>query len=281
MMASTGTRSLEGKLTRRDEEILEDLERFRLLTTRQLQRLHFPAAPLGPHQTVSGATRGTTRVLGRLETHGAIARLHRRIGGVKHGSAVTIWQLAAAGDRHLRARRGEPVRRRYDEPGLAFTEHTLAIADVAVSLIEQANAGRFELLELELEPANWRSFAGTGATVLTLKPDLLVVTADATTETHSFVEIDRATEHLPAVLRKCTTYQRHYRTGIEQQKRDLYPAVVWIVPGPERARKIRAAINDDRELEDALFTIITSEQALAALAPYGPPPSLTPKGGTP
>ncbi|MCC4267327.1 replication-relaxation family protein [Microbacterium schleiferi] len=268
-------------MTRRDEEILEDLERFRLLTTRQLQRLHFPAAPLGTHRTVSGATRGTTRVLRRLETRGAIARLQRRIGGIKHGSAVTIWQLAAAGDRHLRAQRGEPIRRRYDEPGRAFTEHTLAIADVAVSLIEQGNADRFELLELELEPASWRSFTGAGATVITLKPDLVVVTADATTETHSFVEVDRATEHLPAVLRKCATYQRHYRTGIEQQQRDLYPAVVWIVPSPDRARKIRAAIDEDRELDGSLFTVITSEQALATLAPYGPHPSLTPKGGTP
>ncbi|HBS75422.1 MAG TPA: hypothetical protein DEB55_13695 [Microbacterium sp.] len=270
---------LEEHLTERDVRILEDLERFRLLTTRQLQRLHFPAAPLGPHVTVSGATRGTTRVLNRLEARGAITRLARRIGGIKHGSAVTIWQLGPAGDRYLRARRGEPRRRRYDEPGLTFVAHTLAVADIAVSLLEQAHAHRFELLELELEPASWRSFNGSGAAVITLKPDLLVVTADASTETHSFIEVDRATEHLPAVLRKCQTYQRHQRTGIEQQARELYPAVVWIVPTIDRAQKIREAIAADRGLEPGMFTIITGEQTLATLAPYGPSSSFTPKGG--
>ncbi|MEV8359200.1 replication-relaxation family protein [Microbacterium sp. NPDC076895] len=270
---------LEEHLTERDVRILEDLERFRLLTTRQLQRLHFPAAPLGPHVTVSGATRGTTRVLNRLEARGAIARLARRIGGIKHGSAVTIWQLGPAGERYLRARRGEPRRRRYDEPGLTFVAHTLAVADIAVSLLEQAHAHRFELLELELEPASWRSFNGSGASVITLKPDLLVVTADAATETHSFIEVDRATEHLPAVLRKCYTYQRHQRTGIEQQTRKLYPAIVWIVPGIDRAQKIREAIAADRGLAPGLFTIITGEQTLATLAPYGPSSPFTPKGG--
>lgn len=278
-MAAVHYPDLDGHLTERDIQVLEDLERFRLLTTRQLQRLHFPAQPLGPHITTSGATRGTTRVLNRLETRGAITRLARRIGGIKHGSAVTIWQLGPAGDRYLRDRRGDPRRRRFDEPGLTFVEHTLAVADIAVSLIEQANANRFELLELELEPASWRSFTGSGASVVTLKPDLLAVTADATTETHSFIEVDRATEHLPAVLRKCHTYQRHQRTGIEQQARDLYPAVVWIVPGIDRAQKLRDAIASDRSLDPDLFTIITGEQALATLAPYGPPSSFTPKGG--
>ncbi|WP_232331492.1 replication-relaxation family protein [Agromyces laixinhei] len=278
-MAAVRHLDLEEHLTERDVRVLEDLERFRLLTTRQLQRLHFPAEPLGPHVTVSGATRGTTRVLNRLETRGAITRLARRIGGIKHGSAVTIWQLGPAGDRYLRARRGEPRRRRYDEPGLTFVAHTLAVADIAVSLLEQAHADRFELLELELEPASWRSFNGSGASVITLKPDLLVVTADARTETHSFIEVDRATEHLPAVLRKCQTYQRHQRTGIEQQTRDLYPAVVWIVPGIDRAQKIREAIAADRGLDPGLLTIITGEQTLATLAPYGPPSPFTPKGG--
>ncbi len=260
---------LDGHLTDRDVRILEDLERFRLLTTRHLQRLHFPAAPLGTHLTISSATRGTTRVLGRLEQRGAITRLDRRIGGIKHGSALTIWQLGPAGDRYLRARRGDPIRRRYDEPGLVFVEHQLAVADLAVSVIEQAGAGRFDLLELELEPACWRSFAGTANTGVTLKPDLLIVTADSATETHSFVEVDRGTEHLPAVLRKCRTYQRYADTGTEQATRGLFPAVIWIVPDAVRAGKIRAAITADRALQTGLFWIVIPEQALHHLAPYG------------
>ncbi|PPG15131.1 hypothetical protein C5D36_10250 [Rathayibacter sp. AY1C6] len=98
-----GAVQLESHLTDRDVRVLEDLERFRLLTTRQLQRLHFPAKPLGPHTSTSAATRGTTRVLTRLEALGAITRLARRIGGIKHGSALTIWQLGPHGGRFLRS----------------------------------------------------------------------------------------------------------------------------------------------------------------------------------
>lgn len=268
-MKPTSVSTLDGHLSDRDIRVLEDLERFRLLTTRQLQRLHFPAAPLGQHATTSSATRGTTRVLGRLEQLGAITRLDRRVGGIKHGSALTIWQLGSAGDRYLRARRGDPIRRRYDEPGLTFVEHQLAVADVAVSVIEQTTAGRFDLLELDLEPACWRIFTGTANTVVTLKPDLLVVTANTTTETHSFVEVDRGTEHLPAVLRKCRIYQRYADTGTEQASRGLFPAVVWIVPDAVRAAKIRAAIAADKAMRADLFWTVTPEQALHHLAPYG------------
>src|SRR5690606_18777712 len=115
------------------------------------------------HATVSSATRGTTRILNRLEQLGVIARLERRIGGIKHGSALIVWQLGAAGDRFLRIRRGEVGRRRYEEPGRTFMAHMLAIADTAVTLIEQANARHFELLEMELEPTCWRSFTSGSA----------------------------------------------------------------------------------------------------------------------
>lgn len=270
MKPQAGTRSLEGHLTERDGRILEDLERFRLLTTRQLQRLHFPARPLGTHTTASSATRGMTRVLTRLEALGAITRLARRIGGIKHGSAVTIWQLGAAGDRYLRTLRGDHSRKRYEEPGLAFTAHMLAVADLAVTLIEQANAGHYELLELEGEPTCWRTFAGSGATVITLKPDILAVTADSTTETHSFIEVDLGTEHIPAVLRKCRTYQRYHATGSEQANRGLFPAVLWIVPDAKRAEKLRVAIAAERDLDDSLFWVVTPDAALRQLAPYGP-----------
>lgn len=274
--------ALEARLTDRDVRLLEDLERFRFLTTRHIQRLHLPATPLGSHATVSSATRGTTRILGRLEELGVVTRLARRIGGIKHGSALIVWQLGAAGDRYLRARRGDPKRRRYEEPGRTFLTHTLAVVDAAVTLIEQANAGRFELLELELEPACWRTFSSATSTApMTLKPDLLVVTADTHTETHSFVEIDLGTEHLPAILRKCQTYQRYCRTGTEQQSRGLFPAVVWVVPDPLRAARIRDAIAGDSTLDTERFWIITPNAMNRHLAPYPAPITISPKGGTP
>lgn len=267
-MNALRTSVLDQHLTDRDIRVLEDLEQYRLLSTRQLQRLQLPVQPLGIHASTSAATRGTTRVLGRLEALGMIARLERRIGGMKHGSASTIWHLGGAGDRYLRARRGDPTRRRYSEPGLVFVTHTLAVADIAVALRERGEAGRFDLLELDAEPTCWRTFTGAAGEALTLKPDLLTVTADATTETHSFVEVDLGTEHLPVVLRKCRVYQQYERTGIEQTARGLFPAVVWLVPTVKRADAIRAAIDADRTLDAGLFWVTTTEQALDQLAPY-------------
>lgn len=146
----------------------------------------------------------------------------------------------------------------------------LAVADVAVTLIEHANGGRYELLELETEPTCWRTFTVSGATVIALKPDLLAVTADLSTETHSFIEVDLGTEHLPAVLRKCRTYQRYHATGIEDTTRGLFPAIVWIVPDAERATKLRTAITAERDLNDSLFWVVTPDAMLRQLAPYGP-----------
>lgn len=283
-MTAKTTQDLGFHLTDRDTRILEDLERFRLLTTRQIQRLHLPAKPYGDHATVSAATRGTTRILRRLEALKAVARLQRRIGGQEHGSALTIWQLDYSGERHLRLRRGDTARTQYLEPGRQFASHTLAIADVAVALREQAGIGKFELLELSTEPGCWRTFT-TGAGTATLKPDLFVITADPTTETHSFIEVDLGTEHLPAVLRKCRTYQRYYHAGEEQARHGLFPAVVWLVPTTARARAIQDAIKAARDLDADLFWITTTDQALDHLAPYAPPTNsvgditTNPKGG--
>jgi hypothetical protein len=278
-------RDLGFHLTERDVRILEDLEQFRLLTTRQIQRLHLPAKPLGEHASVSAATRGTTRILTRLEGLKAVARLERRIGGQEHGSALTIWQLGYSGERYLRLRRGDTERIQYLEPGRPFATHTLAIADIAAQLREHAATGRFELLELESEPRCWRSFTRSNGAA-TLKPDLFVVTADPATETHSFIEVDLGTEHLPAVIRKCRVYQRYFRIGVEQERRGLFPAVVWLVPTAKRARMLHQAITTARDLDADLFWVTTTDQALAHLAPYPPPEPISgattthSKGGT-
>lgn len=269
-------RELEQHLTERDVAILHDVERFRLLRGDHIQRLHFGVTPLGHHETRLAAIRAMNRVLVRLEQTGVLLRLGRRVGGPQHGSGSTIWQLAPAGERFLRALRGDPDRRKFQEPGTTFTAHTLAVADVAVEVIEQARLGAYEVLELQPEPECWRPFH-TGGGTLTLKPDLLLVTADAETETHSFIEVDRGTEHLPAIRRKCDVYQRYYRDGTEERLNGLFPAVVGVVPDEARAIAIRGAIRADTALDPDLFTVVTTDAALAALAPYEPPSTNSPR----
>lgn len=258
-------------LTDRDLRVLEVLEQFRLLDTRLIQRLQFPIGSnqsAGEHATAASATRTTTRVLRRLESHGLVARVGRRVGGKGHGSGQTVWQLDAAGERLLRARRGETGRRRYVDPGTGFLAHTLDVARYAATLQEKARADGFEILELQTEPVSWRPFQAAHGGALTLKPDLSVVTADTESETHSFIEIDRDTEHLPAVLRKSRRYQQYWQAGIEQAINDLFPAVVWVTPDDKRADKIRRGITEDRALDARLFHATTAEQSLGVVAPY-------------
>jgi len=271
----TRLRQLEALLTERDGRILDDLERFRALTTRLIQRLHFPAGAHGLHATVPTATRLANRVLLRLEAHGFIARIERRVGGALRGSAGLTWHLAATGERLLRARRGDPSRRRYVTPSRAFLAHTLAVAEFAVIARESELVGRLDILELDTEPSCWRLFQGPAVTV-TLKPDLFVVVANPDVEAHVFVEIDCGTEHLPTVIKKCRVYQQYRQTGIEQSHSSVFPIVLWVTPDAERARKLRTALRREPDLPPDLFTICEEPAALETLAGFLAP-SPTPR----
>lgn len=259
-------RELLDRLTDRDLRILDDLERFRLLRTDQIRRLQFGSG----HATELAATRGAVRVLGRLEAGGYIARLTRRVGGPLRGSTATVWQLTATGERLQRARRGDPVRRRFQEPSPHFTRHTLAISELGVRLIERGRESGVDMVELRPEPNCWRSFTNALGAVTWVRPDLLSVTADAETETHVWAEVDLGTEHLPTVLRKCAVYERYFRTGIEQTARGVFPLVAWVVPDARRADALRQAIARERSLDGSLFVVVTSEDVMEVLAPPGP-----------
>ncbi len=263
----TQIQHLETLLTDRDSRILDDLEHFRALTTRLIQRLHFPAGDGGTHASVPTATRLANRILLRLESNGFVARIDRRIGGSLRGSAGQTWHLAAAGERLLRARRDEPGRRRFVTPSYAFLAHTLAVAEVAVRLREGDQQHSFDLLELTSEPACWRPFQGPLGLV-TLKSDLFAVIANSEVEAHILIEVDRATEHLPAVIKKCRTYQQYRQTGLEQAESGIFPAVLWIAPDVQRSNRLRAALRAERDLPSGLFTICEADHAIDVIASF-------------
>lgn len=253
---------LARRLTERDWAILADVERFRLLSTRHIQQLHFGEG----HASVLAATRGTVRVLGRLEGHGLLARLERRIGGARQGSSGSVWQLAAAGERLLRSQRGDRTRRRFVEPSPTFTEHTLQVASVAVDIITAARAHRFELLRLEAEPQCWRLFVNAAGSQERLRPDLFVVVADEEFETRAFIEVDRSTEHLPVIIRKQGAYERYFRTGREQAEAGVFPAIVWLTQGEGRIERMRSALASYGGLLAAYTHVAALDAAEAVLA---------------
>jgi len=246
------------QLTERDLAILHSVEKYRLLSTRQLQRLHFAVG--SEHASQVAATRACTRVLGRLHSHRLLAHLERRIGGVRSGSAGYVWRLAAPGDRLVRHLRGEPGRRRFIEPSQRFAAHTLAVAEVAVRLHEAAKIGAFELVQIDTEPTNWRRFLGLHGGVETLKPDLHVITHSQDYEDHWFLEIDLGTEHAPTIGRKCRLYGRYAQTGRYQAEWGLFPAVAWIAPDKARVGVIEAAIAQEANLQTELFQVVSRDE---------------------
>jgi hypothetical protein len=155
---------------------------------------------------------------------------------------------------------GEKQRRRYVEPNLVFTAHTLAVADLAVGLHELQAHGVVEVVSVDTEPSCWRSFVGPHGTLEWLKPDLYAVTASGEYEDHWFLEADLATEHPPVVVRKAKVYQRYAATGAHQARHGLFPAVVWVVPDTARAGAIQAALSGDRGIQPGLFRVVTTDE---------------------
>lgn len=267
-MNPADTTSLLMRLSERDVAILESLRAHRLLTTVQLRRLHFVIG----HATIPAASGATLRVLVRLESHNLVSRLARRIGGVRAGSSGIVWQLGATGERLLRTMHGQKQRRRYVEPSLAFTAHTLAVAELAVRLQELQDRQTVEVVTVQTEPSCWRSFVGPHGQLEWLKPDLYVVTASGDYEDHWFLEADLATEHPPVVVRKAKVYQRYAAAGAHQARHGLFPAVVWVVPNSGRREALDAALSADSTVQRELFRVVTAEDFDQLIATGGPDP---------
>lgn len=268
-MSGHGLDLVMEQLSDRDQAILTDLERFRLLTTRHVQRLHF-----ADHATSQAATRACSRALLRLRELALVTPLERRIGGVRRGSASFVWQLAARGERLLRHQRGQAQRRRYLEPSLHFAKHTLAIADLAIGIIEATRetprqTQQRHLEGLTTEPATWIQFIGPNGETRWLKPDLHVVTSaidnEGVVEEHIYFEVDLGTEHRGRIIAKCALYAAHAATGAYQARHGLFPEVVWVSGDATRRRALRVAIEGHHQLPQELFRVTSPERYITEL----------------
>lgn len=254
--------ALQERLSERDRLILEHVAQLRLLHARQIQSLLFPDEQ---HATAATAARCCRRVLERLTRERLLVRLERRVGGVRAGSASFIYAIGPVGNRLVDT---SGRRRRLNEPSLRFVDHTLAVADLLVQVTLHARSGAWEVVQWQSEPNSWREVVTLGGT-LVLRPDLFVVLAVGEYELRWFIELDRATEHLPAIRRKCRLYNTYYRSGKEQQRRGVFPRVLWITPTERRTVWLRKAIAADRRLAPGLFAVVTSGDALSVLAEVG------------
>ena len=246
---------LDHLLSDRDWLILSSIQGFRFLTTRQVARQQFNHLP-GP----GPIPRNANQALARLRELGLLSNLDRRIGGVRAGSGGYVWQLTELGDQVLRTHLGQErhSRLRPYEPSTSFLDHTLAVAEVVITLQEISSNGRVVVLHFQLEPECWRSYLGPSGETRTLKPDLALVTRSSGFEDHWFIEVDRATEPPNRVIKKCLQYQEYLATGREQARVGLFPAIMWAVPNERRRDQLSRRLQGEAAIDPRLFTVATT-----------------------
>src|SRR5437870_4997317 len=109
MSAYLGRRGLDERqenLSDRDLAVIRSVRQHRFLTARQIEEFHFTT-----HATDQAGARVCRRVLARLTRERLLARLERRVGGVRAGSASFVYALGPIGSRLL-----DENRRRFTEP---------------------------------------------------------------------------------------------------------------------------------------------------------------------
>jgi len=248
--------SASDELSDRDLAVLRSVAAHRFVMTRHIEGMHFAG-----HATTDSGGRTARRVLKRLHEQGLLIHLQRRIGGVRAGSAGYVWAIGPIGWRLLTE--GQARRWRRYEPSLRLLNHYLAIADVHLALIAADGHG-FELTSVELEPASWRPYLGTGGQARLIRPDLRVVTSIDTYEDHWFLEVDLGTEHPPTIVAKCRDYLTYADSGAEQREHEVFPRVLWVVQDTNRQRRLQRAI-DRAHFDPVQFRVTTEDRVAEAL----------------
>lgn len=237
-------RELHGQLTERDYAVLKRVSGLRFVTGSQLTRMHFTGS-------ADAAARAARRTLLRLVRLDVLERLPRRVGGVRAGSAGSVYRLASAGQRLAIERGWQPDghRRQSHIPGTLYLGHALQVAELHTLLVEADRTGRVELLALEGEPACWRSYGQRA----TLKPDSYARLGAGDYEDSYFIEVDMGTEGSRTLERKLRDYLAYEASGIEQAERGVFPKTLWLAPDVQRAQAIMANVERLPRPAHALF----------------------------
>jgi hypothetical protein len=226
----------------------------RVATGRQLYRLHF--ADVTRRQARAGLASLTGRRL--------LARLPRVVGGAQAGSTGFVYALDVAGTRLLRPDHGRP--QRPWSVGRPFLDHSLAVAELYVQLVEADRVGRLQLAEFAAEPACWRRFSGPGGARAVLKPDALLRLLVGRFEDHWWIEVDRGTESRTALARKCDVYRHYWQSGLEQGRAGgVFPRVLWLVPDQHRQAVMESVIGKQPPYARPLFEVALFEGAVVRL----------------
>lgn len=220
------------RLSVRDWRIVEAVNRLRLLTGSQVERLFFADLQPGRSRIAS-----RSRALHRLVTWRVLVPLPRRIGGAGRGSTTLVFALDSAGVRlareHFIATDGPARVRRPGPPGERTVRHILAVSECCVAITELARTEGFTLDEFQAEPGSWWP-NGLGSYI---KPDAYAVLGSGDIRDHWWLELDLATESLPTVKKQLLAYLDFARRG-QLGPGQIMPRIIVGTITPERHKAI-------------------------------------------
>lgn len=217
------------RLSPRDRQVIQTVERFRMVTTDHISRLHFSDG--------SPASTGvkSRRALARLVKWGCINRLPRIIGGGPGGSLGYIYQ---------------PVWSRSRVPVM----HTLEIADLYVQLVEADRAGQLELMAFDPEP-----YCHIQVGNMSVKPDGFLRIGVENRVYQWFIECDRSSEWRTQLGEKMRRFIKAY----SEWQEPVFPRVLFIVPDEVRLRFVESVVK--RQELPQLFKVVQLREALQVL----------------
>ena len=257
--------SLAQMLPPRERALVETVARLRLLSHAQLASL---LASGDSDISPVSAARSARRILARLTALGVLARLERRVGGVRAGSAGYVYYLGPVGQRLVGYWEGRGlVRGRFrPEPGGRYVRHRLAISELYVQLHGADRDGELDLLAFDAEPDCWRrSVDGFGGSVV-LKPDAFVRLGIGAYEERCFVEVDLATESRSVIAAKVRAYLDYFQAGTEQAAHRVFPRVVLLTNSEARREALVDVVTRLPAEHWALFTVALLDRALDVLS---------------
>jgi len=240
------------ELTDRDRAILQTLATLHLVSGRQLLRIHWPDA-------TDADARACRRTLARLTRHRIIARLERRVGGLGRGSEAWTYALDVAGLRLVRDGSARAPRL----PGRTMWTHALAASEAYTTLIESLRGTGRELEVWQGEPSSWRRFPGVHGGTELVKPDAFLRVSGPDYTDIFFLEIDTGSQSRPVIRRKLDAYRRYALTGLEQEREDVFPRVLFFTTEDTR---VQTLVDLAGELPPALWSLFTARRLHDATA---------------
>lgn len=246
---------LAERLSPRDWSIISTIDRLRLVSGLQLERLHF-------HE-LTGRSRSVKRwqTLKRLVDTGVLVPLERRVGTAHRGSAQLSYALDSAGQWLARLRvtseAAEAHVRRPRVTGDHFAAHMLALSELYVTLVERSRRDGFTLGEFQVEgDAYWPN--GLGGWV---KMDAFIrLERSRSVADYWWHEAELAIKSEPAIQRKLEAYLDFVQRG------QLGPdgVVPRVIVGVEKTRQqavIQSVVDELPPPADRLF-VVTSLQGV-------------------